>query len=74
MIVWDYYAYASYQPINRWDTPTEILYADGDALQPCDTVKKFAHRFGCGVTVISGEHFIPLDTPALQDWVREKMQ
>ncbi|MBQ8402471.1 MAG: hypothetical protein IJX14_11150 [Clostridia bacterium] len=47
-------------------------WADSDALQPYETVKAFADRFGCGVTVIPGEHFIPLDTPVLQKWVREK--
>lgn len=74
MLIWDYYAYAAYQPINRWDTPTEILYARGDALQPEETMTSFAARFGCGLTMIDGEHYIPLDTPVLQEWVREKMQ
>ncbi len=71
MIVWDFYAYAAYQPISCWDTPTEILYARGDALQSAETIQKFVTRFGCGLTVIDGEHYIPLDTPALQEWVRK---
>jgi pimeloyl-ACP methyl ester carboxylesterase len=73
MIVWDFYAYASYQPISCWNTPTEILYARGDALQPEETMRKFADRFRCGLTIIEGEHYIPLDTPVLQEWIREKM-
>ncbi len=73
-LIWDYYAYAAYQPINRWDTATEILYADGDNLQPRETVDAFAARFGCHVTVIPGQHWIPLDSPALQEWLAEKMR
>jgi pimeloyl-ACP methyl ester carboxylesterase len=73
MIVWDFYAYASYQPISCWNTPTEILYAREDALQPEETMRKFADRFRCGLTIIDGEHYIPLDTPVLQEWIREKM-
>ena len=70
MIVWDFYAYAAYQPISCWNTPTEILYARGDAMQPSETMEKFADRFGCGLTVIDGEHYIPADTPVLQEWMR----
>ncbi len=73
MIVWDFYAYAAYQPISCWDTPTEILYARNDALQPEEIMKKFADRFGCGITMIEGEHYIPLDTPELQEWIRKKL-
>ena len=71
---WDYYAYAAYQPINRWDTATEFLYAAGDTLQPQETVRAFADRFGCGLTVIPGEHWIQPDNPALQAWLTEKMR
>ena len=73
MIVWDFYAYAAYQPISCWNTPTEILYAGGDAMQPEETVRRFAERFGCGLTVIDGEHYIPTDTPVLQEWIRNMM-
>lgn len=69
MLIWDYYAYAAYQPINRWDTPTEVLYAKGDVLQPQSTIEAYANRFGWHVTVIDGQHWISLDTPALQDWL-----
>lgn len=71
---WDYYAYAAYQPINRWDTPTELLYPSDDALQPRQTVEAFADRFGCGMTVIPGEHWIRSDNPELHRWLGEKMR
>jgi len=71
MIVWDFYAYAAYQPISCWNTPTEILYAGNDALQPTEIMEKFAERFGCGLTVIDGEHYIPLDSPVLREWLRK---
>ncbi|MBQ8333949.1 MAG: alpha/beta hydrolase [Clostridia bacterium] len=74
MIVWDFYAYAAYQPISRWETPTEILYARGDTLQPEEIMQKFARRFGCGLTVIDGEHYLPPDTPPVQEWVREQLR
>ncbi len=73
MIVWDFYAYAAYQPISCWETPTEILYAQGDTQQPEKTMRMFADRFGCGLTVIDGEHPIPLDSPVLQEWIRKKL-
>lgn len=69
MLIWDYYAYAAYQPINRWDTPTEILYAKGDFLQTRETIDAFARRFGCKVTEIEGQHWIPLDTPVVSEWI-----
>jgi len=73
MIFWDFYAYAAYQPISCWNTPTEILYASGDTMQPEEIMRKFADRFGCAITVIEGEHYIPPDTPVLQEWVRQKI-
>lgn len=69
---WDYYAYAAYQPINRWDTPTEILYAENDALQPRQVMEAFAARFGCHITTIPGEHRIPPEDPALQAWLADR--
>ncbi len=74
MIYWDFYAYAAYQPISCWNSPTEILYARSDLLQPEDTMRKFAARFGCTLTVIDGGHYIPPDTPVLQNWIREKLK
>ena len=73
MIVWDFYAYASYQPISCWDTPTKILYVRGDTLQPEETVKKFADRFGCGLTVIDEESPVLPDTPVFQKWILENL-
>ena len=72
-ILWDFYAYAAYQPISCWETPTEILYARGNALQPEKTMRKFTERFGCGITVIEGEHSLPTDMPVLQEWLRKRM-
>lgn len=72
MLIWDYYAYAAYQPINRWDTPTEILHAKGDHLQTRETIDAFAGRFGCKVTEIEGQHWIPLDTPVVAEWIDRK--
>lgn len=73
MIVWDFYAYAAYQPISCWETPTEILYVRGEPWQSEEMMKKFADRFGCGLTIIEGEPSISLDTPVLQDWVRKNL-
>ena len=52
---WDYLQFARRHPIARWDCPTEILYAGGDAMTSRETVDAFAARFRCGLTVLSGE-------------------
>ena len=54
---WDYLSWVRSHPV-RWDVPTEILYAEGDALIPRETVETFAAAHNSDLTVMSGgEHW-----------------
>ncbi|MGN1306957.1 MAG: alpha/beta hydrolase [Faecousia sp.] len=55
---WAYYTYAKQHPIQKWDSPTAILYAGKDELTDRATVTSFAERFGCALQVYEdGEHW-----------------
>ena len=51
MMTWDYYQYVKAHPIQKWDTPTHILFAGRDTLQSLEIVKGFAKRFSCELTL-----------------------
>jgi len=60
---WSYYQYAIEHPINKWESPTAILYPAEDNLTPFAVVERFASQFGATVTILEGsEHWI--HTPA----------
>lgn len=72
----DYYSYAKSHPITRWDSPTEILYADGDGMIARDTVEAFTKAHGCSLTVMpGGEHWFhtPRQLEYLDNWTRERV-
>ena len=48
---WDYYQYIISHPITQWNIPTAILYGGKDNLQPEESVRAFAEKFGCSLTV-----------------------
>ena len=48
---WDYYQYILSHPVESWPIPTSILYAGRDDLQSAETMRRFADRFGCALTV-----------------------
>jgi len=55
-----------------WNAPTEILYAEGDALIPRDSVETFAASHHAGLTVMSGgEHWFHTaeQMEFLRDWL-----
>ena len=55
---WAYYTYAKQHPIQKWDSPTAILYAGKDEMTDRATVTAFAERFGCSVQIYEdGEHW-----------------
>lgn len=55
---WAYYTYAKQHPIQKWDSPTAILYAGKDEMTDCATVTVFAERFGCALQIYEdGEHW-----------------
>lgn len=55
---WAYYTYAKQHRIQKWDSPTAILYAGKDELTDRATVTAFAERFGCSLQIYEdGEHW-----------------
>lgn len=55
---WAYYTYAREHPIQKWDSPTAILYAGKDNMTERATVTSFAERFGCTLQIYEeGEHW-----------------
>lgn len=55
---WAYYIYAKQHPIQKWDSPTAILYAGKDEMTDRATVTVFAERFGCALQIYEdGEHW-----------------
>ncbi len=74
-LIWDYYAYAAYQPINCWNTPTYILRGTGDALQDDGVIGRFAGKFHADVTTIPGEHWLHTtdEVATLRLWLRERL-
>ncbi len=76
MLIWDYYAYAAYQPINCWNTPTHILRGDRDTLQDDAVIGRFANKFRARVTAIPGEHWLHTEeeAAALRQWLTEHLR
>lgn len=55
---WRYYQYALDNPVERWSTPTAILYAGNDNFTSRDTVEAFAEKFSCRLEIMeNGEHW-----------------
>lgn len=73
---WSYYCYVCGHPVDRWQTPTDILYGGRDALCEGEVVRAFAQRFGCGLeTVPWAEHYFhtPRELDALRAWFAQKL-
>lgn len=57
-LTWEYWQYASNNPILRWDSPTQILYGECDNMIDYSIVENFSKRFHCTLTVMEhGEHW-----------------
>ena len=69
---WDYYQYIISHPITQWSIPTAILYGGKDNLQPEESVRAFAEKFGCSLTVSeNSEHPFMAQSDALivENWL-----
>ena len=69
---WDYYQYIISHPITQWNIPTAILYGGKDDLQPEESVRAFAEKFGCSLTVSeNSEHPFMAQSDALivENWL-----
>lgn len=73
---WDYYRYILSHPVSRWDIPTAILYGAKDNLQPIDSIRAFADKFGANLTVSEqSEHpfMAPEDMVIVKNWLYENI-
>ena len=73
-LYWDYYSYVKTHPVDKWSTPTAILYGEKDTLSEYDRVAAFSGRFGCNMTVMEdGEHYFHTDEQLafLRNWLKE---
>ncbi len=73
---WDYYCYAKEHPVDKWDTPTAILYGSEDNLTGREVIDDFSERFGCELTVAEdGEHWFHTDEQlaVLNNWFEKQM-
>jgi hypothetical protein len=71
---WDFYAWVCTHPVTKWQIPTSILYAGGDALVRRESVLDFAEKFGCQLTVYEeGEHWFHTDEQmkVLHAWLKD---
>ena len=69
---WDYYQYIISHPITQWSIQTAILYGGKDNLQPEESVRAFAEKFGCSLTVSeNSEHPFMAQSDALivENWL-----
>ena len=69
---WDYYQYVLEHPIRKWEVPTAILYGGRDNLQDLATMRDFAGRHGCRLTVAeNSEHpfMAPEDAEIVARWL-----
>lgn len=69
---WEYLQYARNNPIIRWESPTNILYADKDNMTELYVVNDFAERFKCKLTIMeNGEHWFhtPVQLNFLNSWI-----
>ena len=49
---WDYWRYTVEHPIINWRVPTKILYGENDNMTDFDTIRQFAVKFYCDLTVM----------------------
>lgn len=73
---WDYYQYILSHPISCWDSPTAILYGGKDNLQPIDSLRSFAEKFGASLTISEqSEHpFMAAEDKEIVDkWLLENI-
>ncbi|MDF2905467.1 MAG: alpha/beta fold family hydrolase [Herbinix sp.] len=54
ILTWDYYCYVKSHPIDKWLSPTCILFGSLDQLQNRSIMEFFAQKFRCSLTVSEG--------------------
>lgn len=51
VMTWDYYMYVKEHPIDKWETPTNILYGTRDEMQTRDVIDDFVNKFNCELVI-----------------------
>ncbi|MEG0900448.1 MAG: alpha/beta hydrolase [Oscillospiraceae bacterium] len=73
---WEYWEYVLKHPIEKWETPTKILYGENDSLTDFDCVQQFAQKYDCSLIVLeNGEHWFHTEQQldAMRSWIEEEM-
>lgn len=72
VMTWDYYTYILEHPIERWETPTNILYGTRDEMQTRESVEEFASKYGCELVVAENSFHgfaKERDLPVAYEWM-----
>ncbi len=75
-LYWDLYCYIKEHPIEKWNIPTEIIYASTDIYTERSVLDSFVKKFHCGVFIYEGgEHWFHTDEQleVLYSWVKERI-
>lgn len=74
LMSWDYFQYVLAHPIERWDSPTQILFGGRDNLQTREIMQRFAENYGAHITIAEdSEHpfMAPQDIEIVHNWLSE---
>lgn len=74
VLYWDYYQYVKQTAINKWNSPTSILYGKKDEVCEYDTVYSFARNFKCNLELSDvSEHYFHTnaDLKIYRDWLKK---
>ncbi|MFY9282773.1 MAG: hypothetical protein WAO56_01495 [Miniphocaeibacter sp.] len=68
---WKYLRYATDNPIEKWESPTSILYPEFDNMTSLETVVNFSKNFKVDLSILEkSEHYIhrPKELEYLKEW------
>lgn len=69
-----YYCYVRENPIEQWNSPTNILYGKDDNICEIDVLSAFSKKFNCGMEIMEhGEHYFhtPEQLNFLRHWLKK---
>ncbi len=75
-LTWEYWQYVVRHPILKWNTPTRILYGEHDDMIDYSSIKDFAKKFHCQITVMAdGEHWFHTEQQMnfLKLWIADEI-
>ena len=74
---WDYWRYTVEHPIINWRVPTKILYGENDNMTDFDTIRQFAVKFYCDLTVMKNSgHWLHTEQEltVLKKWIKDNFK